>query len=361
MGPRGAVVSFRTLLTAMVSMCISYGLLLYTRELVFSLLLVSFKNASLACGHAGHVADYSRFRPRASGRRGGASASGGSEGMRRGKKARGKASQQHLPDRAGSTSRREALLVVQGSWIIGCELAILAAATNGHAACIRLLLADDMSSPYIGSDKCRSLILAATNGHAVCVGLLLAAGVRTSAYATSEALVAAASNGHAACVPPLLAPGVGTDAGSRADALVAAASNGHAACIPPLLAAGVRTNADATSEALVAAASNGHAACIPPLLAPGVSTDAWSRGNALVNAATAGHAACIPPLLAVVGPGQFGRLFPVRTTPEPTHLPVVSGSAPCEPTRRRGGGGLHSKPLTRRPKTRRLRSTVNWP
>ena len=85
----------------------------------------------------------------------------------------------------------------------------MSAAHQGHAACVRALVAVNKANVDVtNGEKSCALTFAATNGHAECIAALLVAdGINVNQLDSNgdTALALASENGHAACVRALLA------------------------------------------------------------------------------------------------------------------------------------------------------------
>lgn len=159
----------------------------------------------------------------------------------------------------GQADRVSTLLAQGADATSNGSCALLVAILNGHSACVELLIpfSEPLSShpdalrraARHGFDDClrlliagasvagdrvdgsNALVAAAENGHAGCVELLIP--ISDPLAHESLALLLAAENGHAQCVE-LLTPASNVVA-NNAQALLAAAGNGHAACVAILL------------------------------------------------------------------------------------------------------------------------------
>ena len=121
---------------------------------------------------------------------------------------------------------------------------LLMAVSQGHEACVRLLLeaganTEGQANKEDGSNDGDNtpLILAATYGHEACVRLLIGAGANREAaqkYSGSTPLILAATNGHEASVRLLLEAGANKEAKKKEDgetALDCARERGHTAVV----------------------------------------------------------------------------------------------------------------------------------
>lgn len=214
------------------------------------------------------------------------------------------------------------------------------AAMNGHAECVRLLLA---VTPAIDVNKGNftPLHYAAMNGHAECVRLLISAPKIRVNKVTNDyddkksALHYAAENGHTECVRLLLTSpdiNVNNEAEDHITALYLAAANGHTKCVQLLLAAPkidvntVYRSGLIYKTPLSGAAENGHTECVRMLLAaPGIEVN---NGNALYSAVAYGHIECVRLLLAAPGidPNQKGGNYNRR----PLKIAKSRRDAKCE-------------------------------
>ncbi len=188
------------------------------------------------------------------------------------------------------------------------------AADEGHAGCVKLLLAApgidvNKATKYGWTPLCR----AASVGHSECVKLLLAApgiDVNLANMWGETPLNRAADWGNSECVELLLAaPGIDVNAADMDGntPLFMAAWYGRSECVRLLLAApGIDVNL-ANKDGwtpLYQAAWKGHSACVKLLLAaPGIDVnmadkDGWTPLN---RAAIDGHSECVKLLLAAPG------------------------------------------------------------
>ena len=228
---------------------------------------------------------------------------------------------------AGSAGQRASVLFLlnERASELGVELlsvlcnVLTAAAQNGHAAVVQLLLAaEGVDVNQVDQNNSNfPLLLAAQNGHASVVQLLLAAeGVAVNQVHPSTGscpLVMAAQLGHAAVVRLLLAA-EGVDVNqvnprSGNFPLLIAVQFGHEAVVQLLLAAeGVAVNQVHPIDGifpLLLAAQIGHAAVVELLLAAAAvdvnQVDPIEGEFPLLLAAQYGHEAVVQLLLAAEG------------------------------------------------------------
>ena len=153
------------------------------------------------------------------------------------------------------------------------------AATNGHADCVRLLLAAPGSDVNRANENGETpLNMAAARGHEECVNLLLAApgsDVNKANENGETPLIIASKQGHTECVRTLLtAPGIDVNKANMSGntPLALAATNGHTECVRTLLAApGIEVNSeDKDSQTpLHWAENNNHTECADLIRAAG--------------------------------------------------------------------------------------------
>ena len=181
------------------------------------------------------------------------------------------------------------------------------AAKGGHVNILQDLLqqgvsANCESSPSGGSP----LLIASLEGQLPCVQALLdaGAGINRPNCEGDTALFCAAYGGHLKVVELLLACGASVQGwrSYRNDPLYAAAFNGHIDCVQALTKAGcpVITNKKHGCSALNGASQNGHAKILNYFLQCGISANAESTplgGTPLLVAAEKGQVACIQILL----------------------------------------------------------------
>lgn len=169
--------------------------------------------------------------------------------------------------------------------------ALETAARNGHAECVRMLIANS----HPNKESLNSLIWdAAKQGYAECVALFLPL-VESKTY-VQLALHSAALNGHSACLKLLIA--ASDPKANNIQALEGAACSGHVECVQLLI--GSADPKPQNSSALCQAASNGHIACVKLLI---LASDPKAYGSeALSLAARNGHAECVKLLIPVSEP-----------------------------------------------------------
>jgi ankyrin repeat protein len=234
---------------------------------------------------------------------------------------------------------------------------ILMAALNGHAECLKLLLAAGGDVNKCDNNGSSPILMAALNGHAECLKLLLAAGgdVNKCDNNGSSPIYVAAQKGHAEFLKLLLAAGgdVNKCDNDGASPIYVAAEKGHAECLKLLLAAGGDVNKcgnDGQSPILMAAL-NGHAECLKLLLAAGGDVNKCDKNgrspilllmdaggdvgdvnkcdndgrSPILFAAQKGHAECLKLLLAAGGDvnkcDNYGR--------SPIYVAAQKGHAEC--------------------------------
>ena len=168
--------------------------------------------------------------------------------------------------------------------------ALFAAARNGCAGCVRLLI--EVSDAK--AEDSMALSFAAENGHAECVAMLIP--VSDPKAGGSRALNWAAEVGHPECVKILIS--VSDPKSNNSKALYEAAEHGNAACVKLLIP--VSDPKVRESQALTAAALNGHVECVKLLIPVSDAKDANSQG--LYWAAFYGHTKCVEQLIPVCGP-----------------------------------------------------------
>ena len=190
---------------------------------------------------------------------------------------------------------------------------LLLAAQNGHTDCVSVLL-DKGADPNVehSEDGTFPLLLAAQNGHADCVKVLLNKRADPNKKPNKKSigdglfpLLVAAQNGHADCVSVLLNKRADPNAKHSKDgvfSLLLAAQNGHADCISILLDKGANPNAahDNGTFPLLVAAHNGYIGCVRALLDKEADPNAAHSGDGtfpLLRAAYNGHADCVRALL----------------------------------------------------------------
>ena len=187
---------------------------------------------------------------------------------------------------------------------------LLLAAQNGHADCVKALLDKEADPDAVDSESgLFPLLVAALNGHADCVKALLDKGADPNAAHSEDGgfpLLLAAEGGHADCVKALLDKRADPDAVSSKTGnfpLLLAAEGGHADCVKALLAKEAdpdAANSENGSFPLLVAAFNGHTDCVRALLAKEANPDAVSGEDGdfpLLLAAQNGHADCVRALL----------------------------------------------------------------
>jgi ankyrin repeat protein len=119
---------------------------------------------------------------------------------------------------------------------------IYIASANGHAECLRLLLAAGGDVNKCNNNSASPIYIASANGHAECLRLLLAAGGdvnKCNIYDFRSPIYIAAFNGHAECLRLLLAAGgdVNKCDSSGMSPAVFAFQNGHFHIIESILPA----------------------------------------------------------------------------------------------------------------------------
>ena len=196
----------------------------------------------------------------------------------------------HMPlDFIAAVSRRQA---DAADGLLSCEAcrkkktaartALTVAAHNGHASCVKILLAHKANVSKSASDHCSPLYLACRRGSLRVAKLLIAANASVNDSRRpangSSILHAACLGGSSEVVSLLCASGADVDAarpdGSRP--LMDAVQSGHDACASTLLAAGADFAATMHHgwTALLVASLHGHAGCIRVLYAAGAPPDA---------------------------------------------------------------------------------------
>ncbi len=203
----------------------------------------------------------------------------------------------------------------------GLDRALIAAARDGQAEAVRLLLAEGADPGSLRGNE-TALLAASRGGHAEVVDLLLerdapAAMRHAAACHGLDALMIAAYGGHTQAVRSLSARG-GFDETSRARALELAALEGHAETVSLLIAAGVSSR----EEALLGASRRGRIDAVRLLLNAHPAIDGRVIETALEEAAFCGRSDVVGLLLeyapesaplesilrsAVVGAGMFRR------------------------------------------------------
>jgi hypothetical protein len=204
--------------------------------------------------------------------------------------------------------------------------AIYLSSSRGHAAVVRLLLADGRADPAARNND--AIVCSSANGHAAVVRLLLEDGRADPAALGSLSIHQSVHHCHADVVRLLLADGRADPTADDDYALRESSARGYASVLQLLLEDGRADPTAQKNEAIRVSSKNGHPEVVRLLLADGRADPAFTVRN-------------IPSTSAICIGSRRGRAEVVRSLLADGRVdPAVGGSASIRDTCRRSCTGM---------------------